>query len=60
MKVKSLMMLVIAVGCGLVAMLGVRQILNKDDQQVEVKTANVLMTIAEIPPGTPLNESLTS
>ncbi|MCA9005611.1 MAG: Flp pilus assembly protein CpaB [Planctomycetaceae bacterium] len=57
MKVKSLMMLVIAVGCGLVAMLGVRQILNKDNKQVEVKTANVLMTIAEIPPGTPLNES---
>ena len=57
MKVKSLMMLVVAVGCGLVAMLGVRQVLNKGDKKVEVKTANVLVTIAEIAPGTPLNES---
>ncbi len=50
-------MLVVAVGCGLVAMLGVRQVLNRDDQKQEVETANVLMTIAEIAPGTPLNES---
>jgi len=57
MKVKSLMMLVVAVGCGLVAMLGVRQVLNKDDNKEEVKTANVLVTFAEIAPGTPLNES---
>lgn len=57
MKVKSLMMLVVAVGCGLVAMLGVRQVLNKGDKKEVVKTANVLMTIAEIAPGTPLNES---
>jgi len=57
MKVKSLMMLVVAVGCGLVAMLGVRQVLNKGDKKEEVKTANVLVTIAEIAPGTPLNES---
>jgi pilus assembly protein CpaB len=57
MKVKSLMMLVVAVGCGLVAMLGVRQVLNKDDNKEEVKMANVLVTFAEIAPGTPLNES---
>ncbi|QDT26860.1 hypothetical protein Enr10x_21710 [Gimesia panareensis] len=57
MKLKSLMMLVIAVGCGLVAMLGVRQVLNRGDQKEEVKKANVLVTIAEIAPGTPLNES---
>lgn len=57
MKAKSLMMLVVAVGCGLVAMLGVRQVLNKDGKKEVVKTANVLMTIAEIAPGTPLNES---
>ncbi|QDU11329.1 hypothetical protein V202x_47490 [Gimesia aquarii] len=50
-------MLVVAVGCGLVAMLGVRQVLNRDDQKQEVETANVLVTIAEIAPGTPLNES---
>lgn len=57
MKVKSLMMLVVAIGCGLVAMLGVRQVLNKGDKKEVVKTANVLVTIAEIAPGTPLNES---
>lgn len=57
MKIKSLMMLVVAVGCGLVAMLGVRQVLNRDDQKQEIETANVLVTIAEIAPGTPLNES---
>ena len=50
-------MLVVAVGCGLVAMLGVRQVLNRDDQKQEIETANVLVTIAEIAPGTPLNES---
>jgi pilus assembly protein CpaB len=48
MKIKSVMMLVIAVGCGLVAMLGVQQVLNSGDKKVEVKTANVLVTIAEI------------
>tara|TARA_R110002095_G_scaffold161291_2_gene139758 strand:+ start:5989 stop:7035 length:1047 start_codon:yes stop_codon:yes gene_type:complete len=57
MKVKSLLMLVVAVGCGLVAMLGVRQVLNKDNNQKEVETANVLVTFTEIAPGTPLNES---
>lgn len=57
MKIKSLMMLVVAVGCGLVAMLGVRQVLNRDGQAAEVETANVLVTIAEIPPGTPLGVS---
>ena len=57
MKIKSLMMLVVAVGCGLVAMLGVRQVLSKGDDKVEVKTANVLVTIAEIAPGTPLSEA---
>ncbi|WP_339727729.1 Flp pilus assembly protein CpaB [uncultured Gimesia sp.] len=57
MKAKSLMMLVVAVGCGLVAMLGVRQVLSKDGDKEPVKTADVLMTIAEIAPGTPLNES---
>ena len=57
MKAKSLMMLVVAVGCGLVAMLGVRQVLSKDGKKEPVKTANVLMTIAEIAPGTPLTES---
>lgn len=57
MKAKSLMMLVVAVGCGLVAMLGVRQVLSKDGKKEPVKTADVLVTIAEIAPGTPLNES---
>ncbi|WP_298866207.1 Flp pilus assembly protein CpaB [uncultured Gimesia sp.] len=57
MKLKSVMMLVVAVGCGLVAMLGVRQVLNKGDDKEVVETANVLVTIAEIAPGTPLNES---
>ncbi|QDT20970.1 Flp pilus assembly protein CpaB [Gimesia chilikensis] len=57
MKLKSLMMLVVAVGCGLVAMLGVRQVLNRDNQKEEVKRANVLVTISEIAPGTPLTES---
>lgn len=57
MKLKSLMMLVVAVGCGLVAMLGVRQVLNRGNQKEEVKKASVLVTIAEIAPGTPLSES---
>ncbi len=50
-------MLVVAVGCGLVAMLGVRQVLNRDVKRKRSKRANVLVTIAEIPPGTPLDVS---
>lgn len=38
-------------------MLGVRQVLNRGDQREEVEKANVLVTIAEIAPGVPLDES---
>jgi pilus assembly protein CpaB len=58
MKMKAVVLLVVAVGCGLVAMLGVQQVLS-GNQSGEVETAKVLVAIAEIVPGTPLNEENT-
>lgn len=58
MKLKSVVLLVVAVGCGLVAMLGVRQVLSGNKEE-EKQSARVLMATAEILPGTPLDETNT-
>jgi len=55
---KAVVLLVVAVGCGLVAMLGVQQVLSGNKSE-ETKTAKVLVATAEIVPGTPLNEENT-
>ncbi|MBT4866836.1 MAG: Flp pilus assembly protein CpaB [Planctomycetaceae bacterium] len=55
---KAVVLLVVAVGCGLVAMLGVQQVLSGNKSE-EVKTAKVLVATAEIVPGTPLHEENT-
>lgn len=58
MKLKSVLLLAVALGCGLVAMLGVQQVLsgdrgsNPNDNLVEV-----LVATAEIAPGTPLTDT---
>ncbi len=57
MKMKSVVLLAVALGCGLVAMLGVQQVLT-GDEAVE-GTAQVLVATAEIPPGVPLDETNT-
>ncbi|MBI5758948.1 MAG: Flp pilus assembly protein CpaB [Planctomycetales bacterium] len=55
MKLKSLVLLAVALGCGLVAMLGVQQVLSGDNGQGEPKL-KVLVAKVEIAPGQPLDE----
>ncbi|HVJ67160.1 MAG TPA: Flp pilus assembly protein CpaB [Caulifigura sp.] len=55
MKPKTLMLLCVAVGCGLVAMIGVQQALNKP-KVAEVATVKVAVALADINPGEPLTE----
>ncbi len=55
MKLKSLLLLAVAVGCGLVAMLGVQQVLSakKGDGPA---TAQILVAKTDIPPGALLDD----
>lgn len=59
MKMKSVILLVVAVGCGLVAMLGVQQVLTGQKSE-ETQMGQVLVAIAEIPPSNPLDEKNTA
>ena len=59
MKFKSLMLLAMAMGCGLVAMLGVQQILSGGTGAAPVDTVKVLVAKQEINPGFKLDETLT-
>jgi len=59
MKVKSILLLAVAGGCGLIAMLGVQQALS-GNQGEESQVAQVLVAITDIPPGHPLDESNTA
>lgn len=54
MKMKSLVLLAVAVGCGLVALLGVQQVLS-GDRGDQVERVKVLVARAEIEPGVPLD-----
>ena len=56
MKSKSIVLLVIAMGCGLVAMLGVQKAL---EGKTETKMVSVLKTKTDIPSGLPLNDTNT-
>jgi pilus assembly protein CpaB len=56
MKMKSLVLLAMAIGCGLVAMLGVQQVLS-GDKKPAVETGKVLVAITNIIPGQPLDDS---
>jgi len=58
MKFKSVLLLAVAVSCGLVAMLGVQQVLKGDKGSgSEKQVAKVLVAVAEIAPGTPLDDT---
>jgi pilus assembly protein CpaB len=59
MKLKSIVLLAVALGCGLVAMLGVQQALSGRKAPKE-ETAKVLVATAEISPGVPLDEGNTT
>jgi pilus assembly protein CpaB len=56
MKMKSLVLLAMAIGCGLVAMLGVQQVLS-GDKKPPAETGKVLVAITNIVPGQPLDDS---
>jgi pilus assembly protein CpaB len=56
MKMKSLVLLAMAIGCGLVAMLGVQQVLS-GDKKGPTETGKVLVAITNIMPGQPLDDS---
>lgn len=56
MKPKALMLLAVAIGCGLVAMLGVQQAMQGSQKEVVVETRKVLTAIKDIHPGEPLTE----
>ena len=56
MKPKSLVLLVVAAGCGLVAMLGVQQLLSAGNQTAQVKT-RILIARTDIDAGISLDKS---
>jgi pilus assembly protein CpaB len=56
MKPKALMLLAVAIGCGLVAMLGVQQAMQGSQKEVVVETRKVLLAIKDIRPGERLSE----
>ena len=56
MKSKSLVMLAVAAGCGLVAMLGVQQMLSGGKQPVQTKI-RILVAKADIDAGVPLEKT---
>ena len=51
MKFKSVMLLAIAIGCGLVAMLGVQQVLSGDKSSESMNKVKVFVAAQEIPAG---------
>jgi pilus assembly protein CpaB len=58
MKVKSLMLLAVAIGCGLVAMLGVQQVLSSGKSAPEPEMGQVCVAAQEIPAGMLLTETM--
>lgn len=59
MKGKSIVMLAVALGCGLVAMLGVQQVLSgKNKGQEETKTGQVLVAVQAISAGVPIDDAM--
>jgi pilus assembly protein CpaB len=58
MKVKSMFMLAVALGCGLVAMMGVQQVLSGDKKgDAKALRKQVLIAKTEILPGAPLDDT---
>ncbi len=56
MKPKALMLLAVAIGCGLVAMLGVQQAMQGSQKEVVIETRKVLMALKDIKPGERLTQ----
>lgn len=56
MKMKSIVLMAVALGCGLVAMFGVQQVMSGSKKSAEANTVKILMATVEIPAGTMLVE----
>ena len=56
MKPKALMLLAVAIGCGLIAMLGVQQAMQGSQKEVVIETRQVLMAVKDIKTGERLSE----
>ena len=56
MKPKALMLLAVAIGCGLVAMLGVQQAMQGSQKEVVIETRKVLLAVKDIKTGERLSE----
>ncbi len=54
MRIKTVALLAVAVGCGLIAMLGVRQAMNGKQSGDQEEKVSVLVAVTEIPVGTEL------
>jgi len=54
MKPKALMLLAVAIGCGLVAMLGVQQAMQGSQKEAVIETRKVLTALKDIRPSEPL------
>lgn len=59
MRMKSVMLLAIAAGFGLVAMFAFQQLMSRQTQAEVEQTVKILVTKVEIPPGTKLDETNT-
>ena len=55
MKMKTVLVLAFAIGCGLIAMMGVQQMIAKQGNQKEEAPINVLVATVDISPGVLLN-----
>ncbi len=60
MKMKSLVLMAVAAGCGLVAMVGMQQVLSGDRNKERKEVGKVLVALTDIAPGHPLNETNTT
>ncbi|MBR9802354.1 hypothetical protein GYB59_11990, partial [bacterium] len=55
MKMKTLLVLAFAVGCGLIAMVGVQQMIAQQSNKDQNQTVEVLVAAQDISPGVLLN-----
>ncbi len=62
MRPKSMILIVIALGCGLIASIGISQVMenNVSEAPVEAPTATIFVAVADIPPCTAIRISFSA
>jgi pilus assembly protein CpaB len=60
MRPKSLVLLALALGCGLVASIGISQVLDGSNKPAAVETAPIYVALKNINVGDPLDEKMVS